>query len=171
MKAKQTEFSFPADVRYIHDRPTDIYYNYLPKGGRTFAYFIDHNDQKVFYAIAHCNDEDLYCRKIGRELALKRLTNLIENQVAVLENGMVVADTICVEKLKAIIIDEVVNSSKNYTAYMCSKNFREEFADKIAESIKVTMSSDFAGAISISTPVIISAIKAHADGELETVSL
>ena len=170
-KQKQTEFSFPKDVRFIHDRPTTYYGEYLPKGGTTFAYYIDHNEHKIYYSIAFCNDEDLYCRKTGRDLAMARLTNLIENQVAVDKNGNVVADTICINALKELLVKEIIFKSQKIASYECIGVFREEHVQKIADSIAIKIDESLINSMTISIPAIIHAIKMHAYKEAPELNL
>lgn len=58
-------------IKYIHLRNYDVYGYPTTKGGKTIAFQVD--GDKVRYAIAHCNEGDNFCRRIGRLIAAGRL--------------------------------------------------------------------------------------------------
>lgn len=61
--------------RFLHIRNPayldDLTITNANKGGKTIAY--DVNGDILRYAVAHCSDNDNFCRKTGRTLAAGRL--------------------------------------------------------------------------------------------------
>ena len=64
------------DIRWKHERPSDIDGHYLPKGGRTVAYCINGDEERV-EAYADCSIRDTYNKKIGRIIATGRLLKML----------------------------------------------------------------------------------------------
>lgn len=66
-------------ISYIHYRPADKKDPHgvavAPKGGATVA--ISEDDTMLHFAIGRCSDRDIFNKKIGRHVALGRLTTHI----------------------------------------------------------------------------------------------
>ncbi len=71
---------FPSPIQVLHLRYSYVKYHNIhvnPKGGMTVAYQVhnypEHEKIGVVIATTRCRDDELYNRKIGRELAVERL--------------------------------------------------------------------------------------------------
>lgn len=60
-------------VRYYHDRKYELVERTLEsRGGRTYCYLEDENNNPVVTGIAYCSDKDGYNKQIGRAISLGR---------------------------------------------------------------------------------------------------
>jgi len=68
-----------ARMKFLHARWADVNEpdpkkRLRPKGGYTIAVY-DNMDGTLVYAISRCSDNDLFCKKTGRDVAMSRLGN------------------------------------------------------------------------------------------------
>ena len=76
------DLMFPSPIQFLHLRrfstePYSVEYHLEPKGGMSIAYqihnFLEHKLIGIVIATARCRDDELFNKKIGREVALARL--------------------------------------------------------------------------------------------------
>lgn len=136
-------FEFPLDVRWTHIRKYNESYDMMATGGYTAAYYIDHKENVVDIAIAKCHEDDLFCRKTGRDKSLDRLTRYRNGEEIISKDGKPLAYTFTIDNLNEIVANNfsiavnhlIVNYFDYVTRSGVAENGEKIFGNPNSEAI------------------------------------
>lgn len=125
-----SKFSFPANVLFRHIRLYDQFDELSATGGYTAAYYIDHEEQVVDFAIAKCRSNELFDRQKGRTTSLERLTKYREGDEVISTDGRPMAYTFTAADLSEVISKDFDQRSNQFIEEFFFANLRKENAEK-----------------------------------------
>lgn len=125
-----SKFSFPENVLFRHIRLYDKWGELSAKGGYTIAYYIDHQEQVVDFAVAKCRIEELFRRDKGRQESLERLTKYRAGEEIITKDGRPMAFTFTADDLSQVISKNFSDGLNAYIEQFFYNSLREEVADR-----------------------------------------
>lgn len=125
-----SKFSFPENVLFRHVRLCTKDGDLLSKGGYTIAYYIDHDEQVVDFAVAKCRSDELFRRDKGREESLARLTAYRAGEEIITKDGLPMAYTFSAEDLSKVVADDFSTGLNAYIKNFFTYALREEVAER-----------------------------------------